>query len=237
MGEERFLIVNADDFGLSDGVNRGIIEAFERGIVTSTSLMVRWPSAKEAAEYARARPDLSVGLHVDLGEWANREGEWVCLYEVVHPGNAALVQDELYLQLSRFEELTGRLPTHLDSHQHLHLDSPLRGLMEDLAGGLSLPLRHVSDHIRYDGRFYGQARRGDPYPEGVRPEALCEVLRSLPPGITELACHPGAACDHESQYAGERLAEVAALVDPSVRRVVEEEGIRLVGFHALPAAV
>ena len=46
---ERRLIMNADDFGISPGVNAGIIEAHERGIVTSASLMVRWPDAVAAA--------------------------------------------------------------------------------------------------------------------------------------------------------------------------------------------
>ena len=54
----RLLIVNADDFGQTAGVNRGVIEAHDRGIVTSASLMVRWPAAAEAASFARARPAL-----------------------------------------------------------------------------------------------------------------------------------------------------------------------------------
>ena len=62
----RYLIVNADDFGQSTGINKGVIQAHEEGIVTSASLMVRWPAAPEAAAYARNRPGLSVGLHVDL---------------------------------------------------------------------------------------------------------------------------------------------------------------------------
>ncbi|PYS69828.1 MAG: hypothetical protein DMF73_14065 [Acidobacteria bacterium] len=57
---QRYLIVNADDFGQSPGINRGVIEAHENGIVTSASLMVRWPAAAEAAQYARGHPDLSV---------------------------------------------------------------------------------------------------------------------------------------------------------------------------------
>ena len=60
------LIVNADDFGRSRGVNRGIVETHERGIVTSTSLMVFRPGAREAATYARAHPGLSTGLHIEL---------------------------------------------------------------------------------------------------------------------------------------------------------------------------
>ncbi|MGA2658858.1 MAG: ChbG/HpnK family deacetylase, partial [Verrucomicrobiota bacterium] len=55
----RGLIVNADDFGLDPGVNRGIIKSHEYGIVTSASLMVRWPAAAEAAAYAREHPELS----------------------------------------------------------------------------------------------------------------------------------------------------------------------------------
>jgi predicted glycoside hydrolase/deacetylase ChbG (UPF0249 family) len=76
----RRLIVNADDFGLCHGVNRGIIETFERGILTSASLMVRYPAAAEAAAYARLHPELSVGMHLDLGEWVFKEGEWIPLY-------------------------------------------------------------------------------------------------------------------------------------------------------------
>ena len=64
-GEDRYLIVNADDFGQSDGVNRGIVRAHEGGIVTSASLMVRWPAAEEAAACARTHLRLSVGLHLD----------------------------------------------------------------------------------------------------------------------------------------------------------------------------
>jgi predicted glycoside hydrolase/deacetylase ChbG (UPF0249 family) len=57
----RAAIVNADDFGQSAGINRGIVEAHQRGIVTSASLMVRWHAASEAAAaYARAHPRLSV---------------------------------------------------------------------------------------------------------------------------------------------------------------------------------
>ena len=72
MSDQRYLIVNADNFGLSVGVNHGIIETHEHGIVTSASLMARWPAA--AAAYARAHPRLGLGLHLDIGEWAHHYG-------------------------------------------------------------------------------------------------------------------------------------------------------------------
>jgi hypothetical protein len=70
---KKYLIVNADDFRLSPAVNRGIIEAHEHAIVTSASLIVRWLAATEAAVYSREQPNLNLGLHRNLGEWAYGE--------------------------------------------------------------------------------------------------------------------------------------------------------------------
>src|SRR5262245_43062710 len=112
----RAAIVNADDFGQSAGINRGIAQAHERGIVTSASLMVRWEAASAAAAYARAHPRLSVGLHVDLGESIYRGGEWITLYERVDREDARAVEAEIRVQVSLCRELLGRDPTHLDSH-------------------------------------------------------------------------------------------------------------------------
>src|SRR5215475_2897529 len=114
----RYLIVNADDFGLSPGVNRGIIECAERGIVTSASLMVRWPAAAEAASYRNQSRNISIGLHVDLGEWVLRNGEWEPLYKVVDTEDKRAVEAEITQQLGQFRWLVGRNPSHLDSHQH-----------------------------------------------------------------------------------------------------------------------
>src|SRR5262245_39603269 len=92
MTSRRYLIVNADDFGQSRGVNRGIMEAHENGIVTSGSLMVRWPAAAEAATFARTHPDFSLGLHVDLGEWVYRGYSWEPAYTVIDSGDVVAVE-------------------------------------------------------------------------------------------------------------------------------------------------
>lgn len=227
----RTLIVNADDLGLSEGVNRGIAQAHEHGIVTSASLMVRAPHARAAAAYAAAHPALSVGLHVDLGEWRYAGEAWIAAYEVVPTDDADAVAAEVAAQLERFTALTGATPTHLDSHRHVHRDQPARTIVREHGRRLGVPVRHFTPGLRYEGDFYGRGRDGAPRPEGIAPAALCELLRTLPPGTTELGCHPGLDDKSGSSYSHERSSEVATLCDPAVRETIEREGIELRSMH------
>jgi chitin disaccharide deacetylase len=220
------LIINADDFGRSAGTNAGIIEAHEHGIVTSASLMVRWPAAELAAAYARAHPELSVGLHVDLTEWSYRESEWVLRYENAPP------DEEIEAQLSRFRDLMGRDPTHVDSHQHVHREEPVASLCAALARQLDVPLRERSG-ITYCGSFYGQSGKGDAYPSGIAVELLVELIEKLPEGITEIGCHPGMDQELESGYRLERLKEVETLCDLRLREAVTQSGVNLRSFAGL----
>jgi predicted glycoside hydrolase/deacetylase ChbG (UPF0249 family) len=227
------LIVNADDFGMSSGINRGIIEAHERGIVTSASLMVRGGAAREAALLAREHTRLSVGLHVDLGEWCYRGGNWVPVYEVVDLENRAAVAAEIARQLSAFRDMLSCDPTHLDSHQHVHQQQPVRSLLVKLARELKVPLRHCSDEVSYCGDFYGQTGKGEPQHEAITMEGLKATLAELPMGVTELGCHPGWAEDLQSSYGIERAMEVQTLCDPGVRAFLAAEGIELHSFATL----
>src|SRR5438094_4776895 len=123
----KYLIVNADDFGASRGINRGIIEAHRNGIVTSASLMVNTPFSAEAAKLADEVPHLSVGLHVHLPTETN--------------GSPESARDELQKQFARFVELMGRTPTHLDSHHNTHRDPQLLPHLVEIAGEDGLPVR------------------------------------------------------------------------------------------------
>jgi predicted glycoside hydrolase/deacetylase ChbG (UPF0249 family) len=230
----RYLIVNADDFGQSRGINRGIITAYRDGIVTSASLMVRWSAAAEAAAYAREHPTLSLGLHIDLGEHILRGGEWVPLYSVVSLENEAAFRDEISRQLGVFDRLMGHAPTHLDSHQHVHLREPVRAILLDIAERLRVPLRSCSPEVSYCGSFYGQADDGTPLPEVISVDGLLRILVTLPPGCTELGCHPAAHCDLHTMYGQERLEELKVLCDPRVRAAVLAMGFELRSFADLP---
>jgi predicted glycoside hydrolase/deacetylase ChbG (UPF0249 family) len=230
MCPQRYLIVNADDFGQSHGVNRGVIDAHEHGIVTSASLMVRWPAAAEAAAYSRAHPNFSLGLHVDLGEWAYRGEHWVPLYEVVPIHDMTAVTAEVSHQLATFRGLVGKDPTHLDSHQHMHRREPLRTVLRESARQLAIPLRHDSAAVGYCGDFYGQTAEGTPLPDAISVEGLINTLERLPPGFTELGCHPGEGNDLDTMYRTERAAEVKVLCDPRLRAAIVALRIELRSF-------
>jgi chitin disaccharide deacetylase len=227
-GSERFLVVNADDLGLSAAVNAGIFAAHEGGVVTSASLMVRQDAAPAAAEAAAAHPALAIGLHVDLGEWIYERGEWTQAYLHCDTDDAGAVEAECRAQLERFRALLGRDPTHLDSHQHVHESEPVKGVAEALAAELGLPLRNRA--VRYEGGFYGQGGKGEPYPEGITPEALIALIEALPPGWTEIGCHPAAGPVPSSSYDAERRLELETLCDPRVREALNVTNVKLCNF-------
>ena len=228
----RTLVVNADDFGRSDGINRGIAHAVRHGIVRSASLMVRWPAAQQAADLANGLPSLGVGLHFDLSEW-RYAGEWLPVYEVLEELTGATVERELRSQLNAFGELMGRPPTHIDSHQHVHREEPIRSAVIAAGRALGVPVRECDPAIAYRGDFYGQWGRGEPWPEGITVETLLGVIETLPPGITELGCHPAAEPELESSYARERPVELASLCDPRVAEAIRERQIALCSFADL----
>jgi predicted glycoside hydrolase/deacetylase ChbG (UPF0249 family) len=131
----RQLVVNADDFGLAPGVNRGILEAHSAGSLTSTSALVTGQAFVEAAALARERaPTLGIGLHLDLVAGRPlthapsltdaRTGHFHSLGALARRAlvggvRAAEVRRECDAQLAALMQ-AGIRPTHLDSHRHAH---------------------------------------------------------------------------------------------------------------------
>jgi chitin disaccharide deacetylase len=228
-GTVRYLIVNADDFGYTEGINRGILDAHVKGIVTSASLMVERPAAPHAAALARENPRLGLGLHVEVKRWRT---SWMPRRGSARSADAVKrgAREDLRRQLDRFRLLVGREPSHLDSHQHRHMAEFVRPAFEEVAEELSIPLRRLDPLVRFCGEFYGHDGRGHPDPEAISIDALIRLIEDVEGPVTELCCHPGYADGLEDWYRAERELEVRALADPSVRRVVEREGIRLCSF-------
>jgi chitin disaccharide deacetylase len=214
------LVVNADGFGASDGVNHGIAECHVRGIVTSTSLLVDAPAADEAAELARAHPRLSVGLHwygdrLDLGDEGAVRREW-------------------RRQLARFEELMDGRPTHVDSHHHVHRAQEVEELFGTLVAPLAVPLRGDGT-VHVIGGFYAQWEDGVTDLERVSVGFLEHLLREeVADGWTELSCHPGRVTPgFRSSYLQEREAELRTLTDPRLPQLLREVDVELASYRDL----
>jgi predicted glycoside hydrolase/deacetylase ChbG (UPF0249 family) len=231
-GGDRSLIVNADDLGLSEAVNAGVFTAHREGIVTSASLMVRQGAAPLAAEEAARHAELGIGLHIDLGEWNYEAGEWTQAYMHCDSDDRDAVEAEVRAQVERFRALVGRDPDHLDSHQHVHESEPAKGVVEALAAELGVPLRNRG--VRYEGGFYGQSGKGEPFPEGITPERLRELIEALPPGWTEIGCHPAAGPVPTSSYNQERQIELATLRDPGVKTLLNVRNVNLCSYAQAP---
>ena len=228
------LIVNADDFGQSSGINSGIIKAHEQGIVTSASLMVRYNAASDAAIYARNNNKLGIGLHIDLGEWIFVEGDWKSLYEAVSLDNLKAIEDEIIQQLSTFFKLVGRKPTHIDSHQHVHNRENLLPIFLKMAAKLNITLRGCSQKVNYCGDFYGQLADGSPNNDAISVEGLKLTILGLTEEITELACHPGINDDIQTMYKMERKKEVNTLCDARIKETIANSNIELCSFEGIP---
>jgi predicted glycoside hydrolase/deacetylase ChbG (UPF0249 family) len=217
------LIVNADDLGYDPEIDRGILEAHARGIVTSATAMVDTPFA--AAALRAAPSTLGVGLHAVLDPAASR----------------AAAEEALRAQLRRFEGLRGAPPTHLDSHKHAHAVPALLEATAAVASRARLPVRSIDlatrTALRGAGvvttdRFLGDAARRPAWSE----EALLEALDGVEEGVTELMAHPGYPPSHaRTSFGPERRVELAALCSPAVRERVAARGLRLVSWSGLGA--
>lgn len=221
----RLVVVNADDLGLSEGINRGILAAHVDGVVTSASLMVTAPAAAEAVAMSREHPDLSLGLHWDV---SGEEGRDFPL------DDARAVREEFHRQLGRFEALVGAAPTHVDSHQHAHREDGALAVIRALVEPLGVPLRGDGP-TAWIGGFYAQWEWMVTDLRHVSVESLCALLHDeVGEGCTELACHPGYLTpDYGGVYGPEREAELRTLTDPRVRAAIDAEGIRLVSHRDL----
>jgi chitin disaccharide deacetylase len=213
----RRIIFNADDFGASTGVNRGIIECHRDGVLTSTSMMVTGTAVDEAVALSHEHPELAIGLHWDV------IGEDERSFDL---RDEQAVRDEFALQLDRFVSLLGRPPTHVDSHRHLHRD--VFELFRELVEPLGVPLRE-DGKIAFVGGFYAQWEWGVTELEHVSVAALQRMLREEATAEwTEFSCHPGyRSRDYRAMYLIEREAEVETLTDPRIRETIDELGLEL----------
>ena len=144
MSTSKQLVVNADDFGFTQDVNQGIIEAHQRGILTATTLMANGDAFDDAVRLARENPTLDVGAHLVLiggrGLAAPNEPlpSSVTRLLAAIALNQIRIYDELAAQVRRILDAGIRL-THLDTHKHTHLAPPVLDAVARIAEEFGIP--------------------------------------------------------------------------------------------------
>jgi len=219
---DRFLIVNADDLGLSPEVDRGLFEAHDAGIVTSASLLVDGPNAEAAIQQVRQRPKLGIGIHVSFDDRGKLFTDMQDL---------PAVQQQIDRQLAAFIRMVGSPPDHIDSHHHMHRLFNVGRLFLAAGRRYNVPVRGFSDVV-FVGRFYGQPEFGKTDQTKISVEVMVAMLRAVKPGVTEISCHPGyAEARPDAIYNREREVELQTLTDEQVKKTISEEGIRLISYR------
>lgn len=265
--DARLLLVNADDFGMYPGVNAAVVRAFEQGIVRSASLMMPCPGAADAIALLAAHPDVRVGVHLSVvndipgyrwGPMAPKEQVPSLLDEDGHLymesrraemlATAALPDLEVEFRAQIAAALAAGLrPTHLDWHCLYDGGRPdVFDLTLGLAREHGLALRVCAPpavgRVRALGLPAADHGMIDSFnlPLDDKAARYAELLRRLPPGLSEWAVHPGT--DDDASRALDpngwrvRHSDAAFLTSAEAREIVAQEGIVLVGYDALQPA-
>jgi chitin disaccharide deacetylase len=261
--DDRLLIVNCDDLGVSHAANVATLAAMVDGVATSATLMVPCPFAREAA---RMFEGLDVGVHLTLtSEYPGYR--WGSL-----TGRTSLHDDDGYFPrttaaaMARVEENDMRAEcraqidqalgwgidvTHLDAHMHaVEAREDLFHVLLDLAAEYGLPVRMIepAQAERLGLAAFHSARQATargilcndrmvyPWPRPTR-DVFFETLPGLPAGVSEIFAHPVRDGEELRGYdlsnTAIRIHDAACLTDPTVRELIEQQGFKPISYRPL----
>ncbi len=243
------LIMNADDFGLCRGVNFGIVDAHNLGIVSSTTLMAGGAAFDHAVTLAKDNPTLGIGVHLTLTygrpilsghkTLVDDNGNFNKLSYVESNQDKidpAEVEKEYTAQIEKVLA-AGIMPTHLDSHHHTHMLDCNLPVFFKVAEKYNLPVRLRQPSQKPDGitlkcpdcfeeQFFGETATLEFLKESLTKHA----------GIVEVMCHP-AHVDHAlytgSSYNIPRIHELKVITSDEIKAFLSENNIELANFTIL----
>lgn len=239
------IIINADDFGLSKGVNFGIVESHLNGVLSSTTMMVTMPAAEHATRLMKFVPNLGVGLHlnISLGQPLTK-GKTIVDSEnqLIKPqnlGDKKYAVEEVYqefkAQYKRFIELTGQKPSHFDTHLFSSDKiEAVRVAATRLANEEKLPLRNIETDSFKRVEFITFRKYGDP----VGLDYLFNRHQDFSNyDYIEIMSHPS-FMDHyileNSSYNMERLKEMEILTSPELKRILLKNNNEIITYNEVP---
>ncbi len=254
----RYLIVNADDFGFSPEINQGILDAFNNGIVTDTSILIHSPYAESGLQLAKEM-GLPVGIHVDFvteyvenhqrqkqemigpkGQLARELFNREMKKEVNHLFTSAeliVVRDELRDQVKTYLNLMGRKPSHLDYHFGLHYLPDIMAIYVTVAEEYDIPIRWGRQYAGHSPYKFAPRVFCDQF-RGNENSSISDFLTLLDHpwhGVMEICCHPGyfTPQDLPDSYNQERVYELKILLDPKLKIELRHREIELVDYNWL----
>ena len=250
------IIFNADDFGLTEGVTRGIVRAVCAGGVTSTTAMACVPGAKERLKRWAPCLPCSVGAHLQLTSGRpltdpaaaptirGSDGAFPASKKDLATAGAEDIVREWDAQF-RFLRAAGIEPSHIDTHHHVHKFPNVFEAFCAIARRFGVPARALDSDMREKLR-----REGIPCPDRIvldyyggdlsaqRLIALLEEACAVadPPSTIEVMCHPGVPCDNLSRlskYVADRKRELETLCRPGFAGDLRRRGFTPAAYSTL----
>ncbi|MCD6119758.1 ChbG/HpnK family deacetylase [bacterium] len=240
MEDHRLLIINADDFGRTPEISKGVLECAATGIVRSSTIMSNFVSESDIS--ALADSDLSAGLHFNL-----TSGSPIALWpkdligkngyfkkDIASDLPRELIEDEIYAQWDYLVS-RGIRPTHIDSHHHVHAFATVFAVVAEFALRRGVSVRPCNKDVamllvhlgitapaEFSDSFFGL--------ENLSKEGFLKILDACSSDSLEIMCHPGYSSRElalSSTYAEEREAELGILSDSSLLSEIEDRGWRI----------
>ncbi len=240
------LIINADDFGFSNGVNYGIIDAYKNGVVRSTSIMAGMPGFNHAVELLKSYKGLErlgCGVHLTLSAYK----PVLSTHKTIVDENGFFykrISDELIKDNFDLEEIYNEFKaqiekviengieiTHLDSHHHVHTLKSLKPIIERLIKEYNLPIRggllYNLDYdkvIPYSGFFYDKTVSIDGFKK-------LDINKNE---VLETMTHPAyldSFVMENSSYNLKRIEELRVLTSKELIDYIEENKIKLCNYR------
>lgn len=229
------LIVNADDFGYSRGINHGIIDSYLNGIVNSATMMMNMSGTDHAIELAKQYPTLKVGVHLvltcgrpllnDVPSLVDEKGNFKSLSMLTEKMDIDLkeLEREWTAQIGRFVQ-AGLKPNHLDSHHHVHGMKELYPVVKLLSEKYELPVRKTAEPFNLTS--YSDIFLDDFYGEQINVNYFKELENKWKDSdyTIEIMTHPG-YLDEEvlkgSSYNVQRTKETKILTSVTLPKYFE----------------
>lgn len=237
------LVVVADDFGLSSGINKGVIESIEKGIVTEPSLMVWCPGTDEAIDKIKDMGYEQLGIHITLNNFIAsskylRNADYEKLLNNTTEEN---LRKLVLAELSEFERLVGNKPTHITSHHNVHLHPKIIDCTAHYANDNGIPVRKTNDLESGKGlETIEKAKTTDyifSHIKGSYQETFDDFLNDLATveeGKTvEIFFHPGYVDEIVSKYSSltnDRERDLKLATNQDFRTQIEKMGFKICNY-------